>query len=275
MKRSLVVLILSGAAWAQESAADRVSVAFSDPARPGTLRASVHYGSVTVKGYDGKEVIVEARVRARGQERREPGQDQQAPGLRRIAVSATNLSVEEENNVMSVSAGPPGRAVDLVIQVPRRTSLKVRAHNDGFVLVEQVQGEVEASNHNGSVTLTRIAGWAVANTHNGEVKVSFDRVEPGKPMSFSSFNGAVDVSLPADTKANLKIKSERGEVFSDFEIQLQADRAKPVAEDNRGKGGKYRVRVDKAVYGAINGGGAELQFANYNGSIYIRKGGGR
>ena len=46
-------------------------------------------------------------------------------------------------------------------------------------------------------------------------------------------------------------------------------------EDDRGKGGKYRVKVDKTVKGTINGGGQEMQFKNFNGNIYIRKAGGK
>ena len=40
-----------------------------------------------------------------------------------------------------------------------------------------------------------------------------------------------------------------------------------------GKSGKYVVKIDKTVRGTINGGGQELQFKNYQGSIYIKKAG--
>jgi DUF4097 and DUF4098 domain-containing protein YvlB len=269
MKRFLSYsLVLCGAALGQETNVDRVSVALSDPARPGLVRATLHRGGITVKAYDGKEVIVEARARVR-----EISDEAASKGMRRIAVHATGLVVEEENNVVSVGVSAHNRAIDLSIQVPRRTSLRLRCHNDGNVVVEQAEGEIEVTNHNGSVTLTNIAGSAVANTHNGAVKVVFARVDPSKAMAFSSWNGAVDVTLPGDAKANVKIKSERGDVFSDFELKLQESAARQVVEDNRPKGGKYRVRIDKSIYATINGGGPEMQFANYNGPIYIRKAG--
>jgi hypothetical protein len=44
-------------------------------------------------------------------------------------------------------------------------------------------------------------------------------------------------------------------------------------EDGRGHGGKYRVKIDKAVHGTINGGGPEFQFTNFQGQIYSRKAG--
>jgi hypothetical protein len=86
-------------------------------------------------------------------------------------------------------------------------------------------------------------------------------------------NGDIDVTFPADLKANVSIRSDRGDVFSDFDVQLKAAASQPVVEDSREKGGKYRVKIDKTVHGTINGGGPEIQFTNFQGQIYIRKAG--
>jgi DUF4097 and DUF4098 domain-containing protein YvlB len=126
---------------------------------------------------------------------------------------------------------------------------------------------------NGSVTLTGVSGTAVAHALNGKVLVTFNRISATKPMAFSSLNGDIDVTFPADLKANLVISSDRGEVFSDFDVALAARAPQQVAEDSRGQGGHYRVKIDKTVRGTINGGGPEIQFRNFNGNIYIRKAG--
>ena len=39
-------------------------------------------------------------------------------------------------------------------------------------------------------------------------------------MAFTSLNGIVDVTLPASVKANVKLRSDQGDVFTDFDIQL-------------------------------------------------------
>ena len=257
----LPVLALSVAAVA----ADRVTAAFSDPSRPGLLKVNLINGSIRVKGYSGKEVIVEARTSNRDSER------ESREGLRRIPMTSSGLELQEENNVMSVGVGVPNRTVDLDIQTPVRTSLKLRTINDGEIRVEGVQGEIEVNDINGSVTLTNVSGSAVAHALNGRVTATFAQVDPQKPMSFSSLNGDIDVTLPATIKANVKLKSDHGEVFSDFDITTR-EAAGPVVEDSRSGKGKYRVRFDRAVYGTINGGGPEIQFSNFNGSIYIRKG---
>jgi hypothetical protein len=247
---------------ADAAPADRVAVAFSDQSRPGLVKVNLVSGGISVRGYEGKEVVIEAR--GRGQE--SPRRD----GLRRIPMTSSGLQVEEENNVMTVSA-PPARDVDIDIQVPVRTSLKLRTVNGGDINVEGVQGEIEANNINGSVTLTKISGSAVAHALNGRLTATFVQVDAQKAMSFSSMNGEIDVTFPASLKATVKLKSDRGDVFSDFDVTTQAS-APPVVEDSRSKKGKYRVRLDRTVQGTINGGGTEIQFSNFNGSIYIRKG---
>ena len=74
-------------------------------------------------------------------------------------------------------------------------------------------------------------------------------------MSFSSLNGDIDVTFPADLRANVKLETDNGDVYTDFDIQMQARSKEPIVEENREGGGRYRVKIDKAVYGAINGGG--------------------
>jgi len=126
---------------------------------------------------------------------------------------------------------------------------------------------------NGSVTLTGVSGTVVAHALNGKVLVTFNRVNPSKPMAFSSLNGDIDVTFPADLKANLVISSDRGDVFSDFDVAMAARAPQQVAEDSRSQDGRYHVKIDKTVRGTINGGGQEIQFRNFNGNIYIRKAG--
>ena len=245
---------------------DRVSVTLSDPARPALVKASLVSGGITVKAYDGKEVIVEARAR-----NHESGRSDS--NMKRIIVSSTGLAVEEENNEVRINTDSYMRATDLSISVPVHTSLKLSAVNSGDIVVTGVEGELDVNDVNGSVTLNNVSGSAVAHALNGRLLATFTRINPQKPMAFSSLNGDIDVTFPADLKANLSLKSDRGEIFSDFDVQVQASAPQQTVEDNRKQGGKYRVRIDRAVHGTINGGGPEYQFTNFNGGIYIRKAG--
>ena len=249
---------------------NRVTVPLTDPARPVTLRAHLVSGSITVKGADVKEVIVEAR--ARGDEAHTGGR---AEGMKRIPMTSTGLNIEAENNNVRVSTDSYQRTVDLTITVPVHTSVSLHSVNDGNILVTGVDGEFDVNNVNGEVDLKNIGGSVVAHALNGHVVATLNRVDPQKPMAFSSLNGDIDVTFPADLKANVSLRTDNGEVYSDFDVKVQPTAPQQTVEDDRGKGGKYRVKIDKNVRGTINGGGQEIQFKNFNGNIYIRKAGAK
>lgn len=259
-----IVTVAAGAlAFAQDSP-DRVTVPFSNANRPRIVNVEVMNGSITVRAYNGNEAIVEASGHGI---RRRPSSV--PDGMHQIGTGRAGLDITEDNNVVNIRAGIMGSA-DLTIQVPTETSLKLRTLNGGKVVVEGVSGEIDAQNMNGSVTITSVSGSVLANSMNGKVTVSLDHVTPNKTMSFSSMNGTIDVTLPADTKANLKMKSDNGDVWSDFDVKL-TNSSQAQVDDQRSHGGRYRVRVDKTMYGSINGGGPELSFVTYNGNILIHK----
>ena len=147
--------------------------------------------------------------------------------------------------------------MDLVIQVPTGSNLELSSTNDGETVVENVSGEMEVSNINDSITLRNVSGNVVAHTVNGDITVGLLRVAPDKPMSFSTMNGDVDVTLPADARANLKLKSNQAPQKSE--------------EASKSEKGKYRISFDKYIIGALNGGGPEYVLNTFNGDIYIRK----
>jgi DUF4097 and DUF4098 domain-containing protein YvlB len=105
----------------------------------------------------------------------------------------------------------------------------------------------------------------VAHTLNGAIHVTMDRVDPSKPLSFSSLNGPIDVTLPADVKANVSFKTMRAEIYSDFEITIGS-----AVKDHSG-GLKFRLRIDNNFDGVINGGGVPISFHTLRGTIYLRK----
>jgi hypothetical protein len=265
---ALAATILSGGwGWAQ-AGSDRVTYKLEDPTRPASVRAHLLNGSITVKGSEGNEVVVEAR--ARGHERAE---SEGGGGIRPIPQTATGLAVDAESNEVVVKVDALQRTVDLTMTVPRRTSLSLHSVNNGNIAVSDVEGEMDINNVNGEVTLNHVGGSVVAHALNGRVLVTFTRVNPQKSMAFSSLNGNIDVTFPPDIKANLSLRSDNGEIYSDFDIQMQPTAPLQTVEDERSKGGHYRVKVDRTIRATINGGGQEIQFKNFNGNIYIRKAG--
>ena len=133
--------------------------------------------------------------------------------------------------------------------------------------MDNVEGEVVAENYNGKITLLNISGSAVASTYNGAITVTLNKVTAETPMSFTTYNGKVDITLPEDTKGNLKLKSARGDIYSGFDMQVIE--SAPVEKKNESNG-VYKVYLDDWTKATINGGGPDITMKNSNGDIYIR-----
>ncbi len=267
----IFVLAIAGFAPAQEESVDRVTVELTDPSEPVFLAASLVNGGITVSGYEGDEVIVEAKTKM-GKIRTSRRKGSKGEGMTRIPVNSSSLTVEEYNNKIEINTDSWANPVDLVIKVPYKTSLGLSCVNQGDIYVENIEGDLEISNTNGKLTLLNINGSVVANALNQDITVTFTDVDPDKDMSFSSLNGDIDVTFPASLKAKVKIKSTQGEVFSDFEVEEIESPERIIHHNRRDRGGKYQVNIDRSFWGLINGGGQVIQFSNFNGNIYIRKG---
>ncbi len=217
---ALVILIAGSFLYAQDKAADKATVPFSNPNEPGLVKAGVQNGSITVTGYNGKEVIVEARVREKLVTEEEIERNEKARGLKLVQIDTTGLRVMEDENVMRISVSSFKQTVDISVRVPYATSVSISAHENGDVKVENVNGEIEVTNHNGNIDLAGISGAVVAHAYEGEIKAVFKSVSPDLPMSFTCWEGDIDVTLPSAAKANLKMKSGEGEVYTDFDLQI-------------------------------------------------------
>ena len=105
------------------------------------LKASVINGSITVKGYDGKDAIVEARGRGSAGT---GGAPDRSDGMRRIDIGGSGLLVEESDNVITVGTRAHSTKTSSInIQVPFNTSLKLHDVNGGDIIVDHIVGDVE------------------------------------------------------------------------------------------------------------------------------------
>ena len=261
MKSPVAIIVLSAAALLGQ---DQVTVPLTDANRAATIRVDAMRGDITVRGYDGRDVIVGTKESAKAKARAKQSKPDRE-GLKRIEMMGANFTAEERENVVTINSRGHG-SDDMEVQVPRNATLKVKTMS-GEIVIDGVRGEIEASSHNGEVTLTNVEGSVVAHSLNGDIKVTLNKVEP-RPMSFSTMNGDIDVTMPADTKARLKLRNDRGEVYTDFDMKLQAS---PKVEQGQRENGRYRVRFERTVLADINGGGPEMSFVTVKGEIKIRK----
>jgi hypothetical protein len=270
----LISLFTINALFAQNDVKEQLVVPLSDPGKPGSLRVGLINGSISVVGYSGKDVVIDivssgGRKGRRDDDDRDRPSDRSSAGMKRInAGNPLDVSAREKNNTVNVDANSTNQTIELTIKVPQQFNLHIGTINHGQINVENVSGELEVNNVNGSIELTNIGGSAVANTVNGGVIATFKSVNSDAPMAFSTLNGNVDVTFPASAKMNVKLKSDRGDMFSDFDIDIDKGQSKV---NRTNQNGMYRVSIEDWVQGKINGGGREIMMKNMNGNIYVRK----
>jgi hypothetical protein len=247
--RTLFLLLLVAANLRAQNV---TTVAFPNVPGPRKLVVENLFGSVTVRGYSGQDAIVES-VGGNGGGRVLRGRKEPPPGMHRIAGEG---EVEiRSGRTLHVEPSPIGGPVNLVIQVPTETDVKVETASGREIVIEGIAGEVEAESLNGSVRIQDVSGSVVASTLNGQLNVTLNRVDPAKALSFSTMNGVIHVTLPSAIKANVRMKTANGEIFTDFDVQMR---------------GTTRSR-DNTLNGTINGGGPEIRFESFNGDIFIHK----
>jgi len=212
-----------------------------------------------IEGYDGDEVQIRVSNFEAPPER--------AKGLKPLYNSAVDnsgigLSVLQEGNVLNINKATRKEG-KYTIRVPRKVSLSFEELNwqGDDLSISNVAGDLEIKTNTSSIHLDKVTGPVVASTTAGDITIVYaSAVEQSKPSSISNISGIVDVTLPGNTKANLKMKSITGEIYSDLDLSL-----------GQSKGPMKRVGGGHTVEGSINGGGVEISLNTISSDIYLRK----
>jgi hypothetical protein len=141
-------------------------------------------------------------------------------------------------------------SVEYHIMVPRGANLEnVKLVNGGLSL-SGMTGPVKASSVNGSIKAEKMEGQVELSTVNGFLDAGFQRISRCHPISLSSVNGPIKVSLPSGARANVSAQNLSGGIDTDFGRSWRAP-------------GGHRLEV------AVNGGGTQIRVHNVNGGISI------
>lgn len=128
------------------------------------------------------------------------------------------------------------------------------ASGNGEVTVENVRGPVNANSGNGDVRVNTVQGPVSAHSGNGDLLVRMTELKIADDMEFTTGNGRIEVTVPAEFNANVDASTGNGGIMTDFPIQVS------------GRISKTRMR------GTIGQGGRRLRLVTGNGEIEIRKG---
>ena len=242
-----------------------------------TLDARMDSGSVQVLAYQGREVQIEARKTMRAQD----------DAAMRDAQQEVTLETHEEGPTVDVvvreggrtACGEPGNyrsrawwdrrryevTVDLTIQLPAETRIRLCTVNSPDVRVQGTSGDFDVQNVNGRIALENVRGSGRASTVNGRVEATFAQA-PQSDSLFKTVNGDISVTLPQDASASLRLKTLHGGLFTDFDVVAQPLQNTPAREP---RNGKYVYRSNGFTSVRIGKGGPELTFDTLNGDVRV------
>ncbi|MFT0713763.1 DUF4097 family beta strand repeat-containing protein [Flagellimonas lutimaris] len=209
---------------------------------------------ITVKTHSSNELLIKSGPKIKTPDR--------AKGLKLVGEGGTDntdvgFSVVQDGNTLIVYNLRKSKGAE--IYLPASQNIAVKSTWNGDIEIDGFSGEIEADAQlNGSVKIWNVNGPVTANSLNGQLEVVFGKVTQDSPISLYSTNGAVDVSLPSSTPANLALSTLNGNVYTDFDVK---------AEDKNG----LKSVLGRDIKASINGGGVKISMKSTNGNMYLRK----
>ncbi len=286
-----------------------------------------------IEGYAGNSIVIEAE----GGEGKVP---EKATGLRMVTAGGldnTGISAtvdeetakivtsinekgeekEEEVRILNINIPNANRLFkNYVVKVPHGLTTRFRENTDsdwgkkGALEIRSFEGELDVNCSGCNLNVTGFSGNIIAsNSYGGSTRIEFTQLAQDKITSINA-DGELEVIMPASTKANLKMSSVRGNVYTDFDLKKAVEKTgkdalepvtvvgAPAAVRSTVEGYYYvdngaitintagrasnkvsalasvsaakRRRLDRYDY-TINDGGVYMSITSHNGNIYLKK----
>src|SRR5580658_9613516 len=205
-------------------------------------------GDVHISSWDRNEVKVDAVKYADTKDRLDEAKIEIDSGKDYLSIRTKYRDHEQTYNWGS-RHNPAG--VEYTLTVPRTAQLDAINLINGELDVAGISGEVRASCINGRLEAHDLAGRAHLSTINGHLDARFDQLARNS-VELNSVNGAVSLTIPSDSKAELEASTVSGGIENDFGLHVNHHRF--VGHDLRGE---------------LGDGGAHIKVGNVNGRIDI------
>ncbi|HSU17614.1 hypothetical protein [Longimicrobium sp.] len=202
-------------------------------------------GGVSVRAWDGADVLVQQRIQAWA-----PSRDDARAIAGRVRVHTAGGEIYAEG---PESARRTGYSVTYVVFVPRRMDLRLTANN-GPLGVTGVTGRMELSVRNGPLALNDLGGNVHARATNGPlaVRLSGSRWN-GEGLDAETTNGPVALTVPQGYSATLTTGTVNGPMNVDIPVTVQG-------------------RFPRQFTTQLGGGGAPVRAVTTNGPVTVRRG---
>ena len=195
------------------------------------IKIHLKNSNITVVGSDIPDVVITAS-KGGGSANNQPNSD---------------LRVETSDSGLNISKISEDKYTYL-IKVPRKTNIffEEEFREPGKILISDIEGKIQVRSWVSAIVLRKVTGPVEASSNAADISVEFSSLNPNAANTIISLGRAVDITLPADTKASLDSEAVIGKVTSDFDLGVENKEA------------LYQVGSVRAIHCKINGGGPEI-----------------
>ncbi len=239
---------------------ETITLPLSRPGKPVWIDISMLSAHIEVIGEDREDVQFDVSV-VKGERRIIT-----PSGPKPITTGGYSLEVEEDDNRVKIHTDWRTSRVRVVARVPINANLELATVNDGVIEVDNIRGELDLRNVNGPITATGITGSVIAESVNENIRVELDALQDGNAVALTSVNGDLTVGLPDNTGAEIHIDTARGEIYSDFEVEVVP--TKPLVDRKR-EGRGVKDKVESVITARVAGGGPIIKLKTLNGDIQL------
>ncbi len=216
--------------------------------------------NLMIIGHDGAEL----KINRKGGNRKI---DEKNKGMRKISAGGKvdntgfGLSSQDFDDKIVISQVGKGNGT-VVVHVPNTAVVKVTqsTYRGGDLDVDNFKGELDVSMMYHTVNLSNVYGPAAVNTVYGGIEAAYSAGPPAEDLHLHSTYGTVDVTLPQNVKADLRLSTSYGDMYTDFDIDVKANMEE--ASNKNDKDG---------LTGSINGGGKLISLRATYRNIYLRQ----
>lgn len=216
---------------------------------------------IKIIGSQGNDIVIDAK----GLE----GIPERAKGLKPLYASGcmdntgAGVAANESGGVLTICGASKGSEdAHYTITLPKGVSISID-YNSPFanedIEISDMEGEIEASTLTADIKCKNVTGPLVLNSTSGDIEVSISKMNQNSPTSISLISGDLDITIPANSPANLELNTITGSAYTDFDIKLDS------------KDGNLKRIGGNDIETKLNGGGVNLSLSSTSGNIYLRK----
>ena len=215
---------------------------------------------ITIQGHSGSEVLIEREGdhHDKGDERAEGLREINARGL--VDNTGIGLVTIKNGNNMEISQLSRNNSSGYIFKIPSGVAVSYEhsTHHAKTVSIENTSNEIEVSANFNNVEISNANGPLAISTVHGHIDADFTKSSLKNDIKLYSTHGHVDVTVPSSIKADFRLKTSHGKMYTDLDFQVDRD-------------GDLVEVSSRNITGKTNGGGINFALTAVHNNIYLRK----